>query len=321
MKTAFIPLLSLTISTVWAMESIQTDPLDVEGIYRNRSHESDRRFETSNEKTQDRLREKTDELNRKISKKKEDKLIETDEKITSKVLQVIEGIDLNDEKSSAHTPPPVVEQTVLPPIINTFKEEPLDLVKKPEVGLSKFTPYIGMMNITNDQVNLNAETSVGVIAESMLLNQKTSLFMDFNYSDLTMEPILRETVDNIQDYVIDYRRYSLDFGIKGYLLHNHAMKPFVGASVGFNHIDLEYNQRPQSQGITSNYFTASIKAGTEISISEDLGINIAVKYIKNINSTVDASSPNLDQYRLESLAKSLEEADILSFNGGLILSF
>ena len=228
MKTVFIPLLSLSISTVWAMESIQTDPLDVEGIYRNRSNEYDRRFEKSNEKTQDRLREKTDELNRKISKKKEDKLIETDEKITSKVLQVIEGIDLNDEKPStpaSSTPP--VEQNALPPMIHTFKEEP-EPVKQPQVvGLSKFTPYIGMMNIKNDRVNLNAETSVGVIAESMLLNEKTSLFVDFNYSDLTMEPILTETVANIQDYVIDYRRYSLDLGIKGYLLKNHAMKPFV----------------------------------------------------------------------------------------------
>ena len=295
------------------------DPINVEGEFRRRQAQGESIDTKINRQNQTR--------NRLIKKKIVDKQMELGDIITKKLQKAMEGkvsMDGENSKEENFSASPET-QTKFP----SEAKAQFVLEKTPDFDESskisddvQVVPYLGVMNISGDGMDLDSRLNFGIAFESMVSNV-VRVGIDFNYSELKIEP-LDEFNAVLYQRNIDYRRLGLDIGAKMFLFSADVSKinPFLGASLGYSNSNLEYVYLPGIESFVSNAFVASAIVGAEIAFSNEFGINLAVKFSRGLAENSDTTfSYNDDQNRLDRIGRSIEDADYTTFNGGLVLKF
>ena len=296
------------------------EPINVEGEFR--------RKQAQEESLDKKLNRQNQRMNRKIKKKIIEKQIEFNRVIEEKIEKTLEEkIFMGGENSKKET-----FDSTSPKTQTKFSSEAkalLVLEKTPDFDESsklsdnvEIVPYLGVMNISGDGMDLDSRLNFGIAFESMVSNV-VRVGIDFNYSELKMES-LDEFNAVLYQRDIDYRRLGLDIGVKMFLFSPDVSKinPFLGVSLGYSNSNLEYVYLPSIESFVSNAFVASAIVGAEIAFNNEFGINLAVKFSRGLAENSDTTfSYNDNQNRLNRIGRSIEDADYTTLNGGLVLKF
>ena len=295
------------------------EPINVEGEFRRRQAQGESIDTKINRQNQTR--------NRLIKKKIEDKQMELGDIITNKLQKAMEGkvsMDGENAKEENFRASPETQTKFLSEAKAQFVlEKTPDFDESSKISDDvQVVPYLGVMNISGDGMDLDSRLNFGIAFESMVSNV-VRVGIDFNYSELKIEP-LDEFNAVLYQRDIDYRRLGLDIGAKMFLFSVDVSKvnPFLGVSLGYSNSNLEYVYLPSIESFVSNAFVASAIVGAEIAFNNEFGINLAVKFSRGLAENSDTTfSYNDDQNRLDRIGRSIEDADYTTFNGGLVLKF
>jgi|GEM_PF-3739839 len=137
---------------------------------------------------------------------------------------------------------------------------------------------------------------------------------------------------------INYAQWSAELNGKYFFVSAKRVQPYVGLGLNYNRATLRYND----QGSTSNYnynglalggeefrssfVGASGAIGTDIYLTETIGLNLDVRYSRAITSGMDNQTGNTfsfnpDQDRLVRLGTALQKANAFTINTGIIITF
>lgn len=207
----------------------------------------------------------------------------------------------------------------------------------------KAMPYVGFTSFQSENENLEARISAGIRVESDITS-RLSVGIGFNYTDMT-------TVDNNciglycqstgyvnnfgQNREIEYQNLNFDITGKFFITKNNRFRPYVGLGLGYNRTTMNYANNNNfvdpflghnfgNEEIISSSINGQILAGSEITITKSIGMNLEFGYKKGLGSSfnTDNNRPlTFDQDRLRRLNEELAEANIFSINAGMVVYF
>ena len=298
------------------------DPINVEGEF-NRRQQNKSAYSKSLDSKLDKQNQKRNKM---IKNKIERKQMELGNIITDKLNQALQGkISMGEDSDSVQEEEKFVapkRQKIQPEAILSFEKAPNFDDSPKGVDQVDIIPYMGALNITGGNVDLDSRLSFGMAIESEL-NTKTRLGLDFNYSELDIEPLDQNNM-TLYQRDINFRRLGLDLAARVSLfdIDSSKINPFMGVSVGYSNTSMEYSYLTHVTPFVSNAFVASAMVGADIAFNKQVGINLAVKFSRGLTDDSDITNSNDDDVnRLNSIGRSIEDANYTSFNGGLVLKF
>lgn len=297
-------------------------------------------------------REKLEERNKvMVEKKIEDIRVKQEIALTNK-LQDAFGKSLhniNEDKVQVVQAAPVAPQPIVvapAPVIETkiieVKEE-----KIPEVRKSKVIPYLGAQSLKGDRIDFESKLNIGINLETLVYPQ-LSVGVGVGYTSMDITDTANQFLNSGSVFNPTYfnnfgatgrkmssSKMTIEANSKYFLTADSKIKPFVGAGLSYNRSNLKYEDNGNGynyngvnlgdEGFSSTAMGASAKLGAEVDFNETVGLNIDLSFTKNlssgISSNANTTNNNPDQFRLQNITKSMEDADIVSIQAGLIVKF
>jgi outer membrane protein W len=133
----------------------------------------------------------------------------------------------------------------------------------------------------------------------------------------------------------NYDRFTFEANTKFFLTVDSKIKPFVGATLGYNRSSIKYadsgnnyqtnNVTFGNEGFSSGYVSAGAKLGAEIDLAENVAMNLDLSYTKAITSGISSNSQvtnnNPDQLRLSNITNAMEKSDVTAIQVGVVVRF
>ncbi len=185
----------------------------------------------------------------------------------------------------------------------------------------KLIPSYGFMTLRTDYEDFDSKINTGVTLETML-SSNFSLGLLFNYVNFKFSnnyysaPVVKSDV------------YSLGLDSKLFIIGHGFLRPFIGAGFTYNWNKLSnetaYNYYSYNnyydQTLSTNSLSGLLMAGTELRFSKNLGLNLDFRYIKTLVKDSEGNYPYYNDYFLENISRAMEDADLMSFNIGLLIA-
>ena len=186
----------------------------------------------------------------------------------------------------------------------TVQAEDKDLAHTGKMKDLKALPYVGLINLSVDNLQYETILSPGISIEQKL-NNNFSIGLDFNASSVE----LRDESQNFYNSsyysnyptVIDYNQWSLEIYSKFFFGKSERFKPFLNLGVGYKNFNLKYGKdsyNPVSYyGVQNSEETVrgysvfgSANIGAEFYFTPNFGLTTAFKYSKSLTSSIDSGS-------------------------------
>lgn len=292
-------------------------------------------------------REKLEERNKiMVEKKIENIRIKQEIALTNKLQDAFGKSlnNLNEDKVQVVQAAPVAPAPVAPMVVERVIEVPAVIVK--EVKTSKIIPFLGAQSIKGDKIDFESKLNIGASLETMVYSQ-LSVGLGIGYTSLDITDMANDFLSNGSQIGLGYdnsfgtgrkmssSKISVEANSKYFLTVDSRIKPFAGAALSYNRSNLKYEDAGNgynfngvsygNEGFSSTSMGASAKLGAEVDFNESVGLNIDLSFTKTltsgISSTANTTNSNPDQGRLQNITKSMEESDITSIQGGLVIRF
>ena len=319
------------------------EAIDVDGTH-NRQTEADRMANMRRK-----LEAKNEEL---VRKKIEDVRMKEEMRMTKRLANAfsngLNNMD-NDEVKTAQAAPVVAQLPPAPAVVTA--PAPVVEEKKPDYEFAgvKIIPNGGLLNIKGDKIDFESKFNGGLMVESMVL-PRLSFAVGFNYATLdlvdldntTYNPYYGNSYYNTGYYSqygqgreLTYKHMNVELNSKLFLAQETRVRPYVGLGLAFNKTKLEYtnnngyyNSSTQTQFGNEDYSATYASGlgilGAEAIFTKNVGMNLEFKYARgftNMNEDSAVAATNPDQDKLNRIGRAIEEANFMSINAGLIVSF
>jgi outer membrane protein W len=293
-------------------------------------------------------REKLEDRNKlMVEKKIEDIRVKQEIALTNKLNSAFtKGLNnLNEDKvevkQAAPVAPVVAPQPIIQPVIVETRFEPKEVLKVERN--SKALISLGGQSIKGvDGLDLETNLNFGLMLETKLASNIT-LGLGASYTTLAATDTAGTyststsicTTGTCSAREMSYSKLSLGANGKFYFTVDSKIRPYLGAGVDLNRTNLKYDQSATyyysgvtlgNEGLSSNFFSGNVRLGTEVEISDMMGLNLDLSYAKALSSGIaknaDVSSTyNPDQAKLESVSTAIEKADVTSISAGVVIKF
>ncbi len=211
----------------------------------------------------------------------------------------------------------------------------------------KIIPSFGVASIKGDKIDFESKINIGASVETNIYPQLT-VGVGIGYTALDATDTANDFISNTstvgsiyyntfgQGRTMAYDKLSLEANTKFFILNSTLIKPFAGASVSFNRSNIKYNDNGNgytnpygisygNEAFTSNSLGASAKIGAEADLAGNVGLNIDLSFSKTLTSGISSvattTSNNPDQLRLQNVTRAMEQSDIVTVQGGLVVKF
>lgn len=221
-----------------------------------------------------------------------------------------------------------------------------------------FTPYAGVAIFDTDAFNDSFETKLSTgFRFDIEVHKHVSIGMGFQYSKTEVDPFDSQTDfintngfnnNTVYDYgTIEHQRLGLSFNGKFLIVNDGRFKPYVGLGLGFVNNNLEYsddtarvqnnngfffnNNGPipnlENAKYDSSVIEASLLAGSDFYFNDYIGMNLEFSFMKALNGGDDEAGTtsffgsNQQQDALDSIGRQVEDANVFSITGGLVVRF
>lgn len=317
---------------------LESEQIDIDGNF-NRPSAADRMAK---------MRQQLEKQNENMMRKKiEDIRVQQEQEMSNKLRKAFQGglaaIDDNgsDEVTTAQAAPQRVEAVVVAPT---------------DTKNNKVTPFFGVANYSGENVDFESNLNLGLSLESEI-SKHFSVGVNFTYSTMDITDTANTYINNGNQYYnpgyyqpyynngyyntfgegreMSYKRMALEVNSKFFITADTKIRPFIGLGIGYNRGSLKYNDDGGNynyngvnfgdEEYTSSFISGAATVGAEVSFSETIGAVVDVRYNKGLgdgfNSKSTQSFNNPDQVRLENVGTSIEEANQISLNAGLVIRF
>lgn len=187
----------------------------------------------------------------------------------------------------------------------------------------KLIPSYGFMTLRTDYEDFDSKINTGVALETMV-SSNFSLGLLFNYANFKFSNSYYSAP------VVDSDVYSLGLDSKLFIIGHGFIRPFIGAGLTYNWNELSnetaYNSyygysNYNDQKLSTNSLSGLLMAGTELRFSKTMGLNLDFRYIKTLVKDSEVNDPYYyNNYFLQNISRSMEDADLMSFNIGLLIA-
>ncbi|MBT6324382.1 MAG: hypothetical protein HOJ35_00275 [Bdellovibrionales bacterium] len=136
---------------------------------------------------------------------------------------------------------------------------------------------------------------------------------------------------------MEYTNFGLDLNTKFFIIVEKRLRPYIGLGVSYNRASVNYLENNNSsyqwqgnslgdEGYTTSFMGASASVGTEVVFTDNVGLNLDVKYSRALTSGFDNSTEftfnyNPEQERLEKVSNAINGSDIFVMSAGMMFSF
>jgi opacity protein-like surface antigen len=245
------------------------------------------------------------------------------------------GEDKVTTQASAPAPAPVVETKVeASGPQNAFEE-------------IKLIPFVGVNSYQGKKEKLETEVAAGVNLESNV-NERFSMGVGFRFEKFNTDDYANNNQFNnpyfnsytsifgLNSRNIAFQNYGFDFYGKFFITRGQRFRPYIGGGVGYNRMSLKYEDSNQTfsfdprfnygrEEFSTSFLSAALSAGSEVLITQNIGIIAELKYSRGFGSSNSSSTVNSvnypDQKRLEELADDIIEANTMSLFLGTVITF
>jgi len=325
---------------------LNSEQIDIDGAYKKPKSAADRIAE---------MRKKLEKKNENmVSKKIEDMRIKEEMNLTNKLQDAFDG-NIKAMNETPEVKPEVVATPVV--VVQAAPVVEAPIVEPKKENAVKVAPTFGIVNLKGKDVDFESKLNMGFLVEAMM-NERFSLGLKFNYATMELSEI-DSKYNNYNYYsnyntgytpygpgyqsqygngrTMSYQQYS--FGVQGkFYISTGRILPYVGLGGSYNRASVKYDDQNKNdpyyynsiyygdEEYTSSYFTGSLLIGSDIKFTDNVGMMLEFSYAKGtsgFSSKSDARSRyvNPDQIKLEEIGKSIEKADALALNAGLIIVF
>ncbi len=242
-----------------------------------------------------------------------------------------------DEVTVAQAAPEVAISSTNVEVASTG-ENPFEIIK--------LLPYAGGTQYNGEIEQIEAEISAGLRLESNI-NKRFSMGIGFNYAQLKTEDFANNGFNSnpfaggyygfygAKGREIQFNTMGIDLYGKFFITNGNRFRPYVGAGLGYNRSNMKYTNNSQfsqtgyqfgDEGYKTSYATGTFMMGSEIMITEKVGINLEGAYATGLGSSLssqNAQSPinSPDQSRLRQLGDEIINANALSIFAGMVVTF
>ncbi|MCB9060783.1 MAG: porin family protein [Halobacteriovoraceae bacterium] len=136
---------------------------------------------------------------------------------------------------------------------------------------------------------------------------------------------------------ISYRNLSFGFGGKLSFGNSSRFRPYIGVMGAYNRLNMVYTQSSENhyqnyyyggEEFSANYMSVTGTLGALFAVTPNFGLSADIRYGRAVSDLMSISEPTFpdyqtrdDQERLEGLAERIVDADFISANLGLVVSF
>ncbi len=135
---------------------------------------------------------------------------------------------------------------------------------------------------------------------------------------------------------MEYTSFGLDLNTKFFIIVEKRLRPYIGLGVSYNRASVNYLENNNSyqwqgnslgdEGYTTSFMGASASVGTEVVFTDNVGLNLDVKYARALTNGFDNSTEftfnyNPEQERLEKVSNAINGSDIFVMSAGMMFSF
>ena len=317
-----------------------SEPIDVDGTHR-RQTEADRMA-----KVRRNLEAKNEEL---VRKKIEDVRMKEEMRMTKRLANAFStgmgNLD-NDEVKTTQAAPVVAALPPAPAVVTA----PAPVVEPtPDYNFAgtKIIPNTGLLMIKGDKIDFESKFNGGLMVESMVL-PRLSFGIGFNYATLDLVDLDGYSSSYNQYYntgyynsygqgrELSYKHMNVELNSKLFLAQDTRIRPYVGVGLGFNKTKLQFNNNNSYTNTSTNsqfgneeynstYASGLGLIGAEAVFTKNVGMNVEFKYARGFTNMQEESakqaSVSPDQDKLNRIGQAIEEANFMSINAGLIVSF
>ncbi len=208
----------------------------------------------------------------------------------------------------------------------------------------KLIPFAGVTNFQGEAEKLETSFAGGLRIESNI-SERLSMGVGLNYGVFETEdfantylsqPYYGQYSSNFgRGRKIDYSNIGVDFYAKFFLTRGERFRPYIGAGLGYNRMTLAYKDQStafssfgQSFGneeLTNSYATGLLMGGTELRITQSIGMNIELQYSRGFGAGEANTGVNPfnapDQRRLQALSDEIIKSNALSIFAGMVVTF
>ena len=207
----------------------------------------------------------------------------------------------------------------------------------------KLMPFAGVTNFQGEAEKLETSFAGGLRLESNVTD-RLSMGVGLNYGVFETEDFANTYLN--QPYYgqyfnqfgrgrkIDYSNIGVDFYAKFFLTRGERFRPYLGAGLGYNRMTLAYKDQSvfssfgQSFGneeLTNSYATGILMGGTELRITNSIGMNVELQYSRGFGAGTENTGVNPfnapDQRRLQSLSEEIINSNAISIFAGMVVTF
>ncbi len=328
--------------------ALSTDHLQMEDLDINGKLTPAQRMEQARKRLEERNRQMVD---KKIENIRIQQEIQLTKKLQTAFEANLDAVDSVSKKEAAPVvapqpapvaPQPVekVEPTVIERIVEVQAPKQIEAPK-----LTRVTPFAGLSTYKGSAIDFEAKLNAGVTAEYFVASNIT-VGAGLNYSTMGITDTANSYADTTNlgntygayfpnGREISFNRTSLEVSSKYFFTMDSKLKPYAGLGLGYNRTNIKYDGNGNgytyngtnygSEGVSSNFVAGNIRLGGELDLSSTVALGLDLGYTKALTSGFGTKSEvgatNEDQRRLENVSKSIEDADNLTINAGVILKF
>jgi len=146
---------------------------------------------------------------------------------------------------------------------------------------------------------------------------------------------------------LDYKQLTISVNSKFFFTVESRVRPYAGLGLSANRATLSYSDSEEKhyqypynnnygygydvngtfgdEKYKATYFSGSVALGAEVNFTDNFGMMLEGSYARSLSTTGTKSEAsfayNLDQQQLDKIGKSIGEADFISVNLGVVVSF
>jgi hypothetical protein len=211
----------------------------------------------------------------------------------------------------------------------------------------KLLPYAGGTSYNGEIEQLEAELAMGLRLESNITT-RFSMGIGLNYAQLKTQDFANNRYNagaygpgyyqayGMQGREIQFSTMGIDLYGKFFLTNGERFRPYVGAGLGYNRSKMRYSENDPYQAsgyntfgdeqYNTSYATGNLMMGTEVMITQGVGLNIEAAYSTGLGDSLSSKSAknpfnSPDQRRLRDLGEEIINSNALSIFAGAVVYF
>jgi outer membrane protein W len=286
---------------------LNSEQIPVDGVYETKPQPT---AADRIEKMRKQLEEKNEQM---VNKKIEDIRMREEVKLAKKLQKAFQGGLQNlDTVSTVQAAPAIVKV-----------EAPKPVVKKAE-NKTKVIPTAGILNVTGEGVDFDADVNAGLSIENMV-HPRVSVGLGFSMTTMKITDVANTYNTSVyngyngiynyntyntyqngylsgyqslygQGREMSYRRMGVELNSKFFLTVDTTIRPYLGLGVAYNKANLRYEDNQSysydtysfgNEEFSSNYVSGTALVGAEVNFSNTIGMVLDFRYSSALTTGYD----------------------------------